>query len=53
MKIQKIEYLENKKSFLYETKNIFKKFLKGYRLDRIENLYVFDGLYKRFSKVFL
>ena len=30
-KIQKFEYLENEKSFLEETKNIF-QFLKGYHL---------------------
>ena len=30
-KIQKIEYLKNKKSFLDEIKNIF-QFLKGYHL---------------------
>ena len=30
-KIQKFEYLENEKSFLEETKNIF-QFLKGYHV---------------------
>ena len=30
-KIQKLEYLENEKSFLHETKSIF-QFLKGYHL---------------------
>ena len=37
-KTQKIEYLENKKSFLDEIKNIFHRFLKGYRLVKNKNL---------------
>ena len=32
MEIQKYEYLENKKSFLHDIKNIFHGFLKGYHL---------------------
>ena len=31
-KLQKIECLENEKSFLDEIKNIFSQFLKGYHL---------------------
>ena len=38
MEIQKFEYLENKKSFLDETKNIFLQFLKGYHLVLNKNL---------------
>ena len=33
-KLQKIEYLENEKSFVDEIKNIFHSFLKDYHLEK-------------------
>ena len=38
MKIQKLEYLENERSFLDEIENIFHIFWKGYHLMKNKNL---------------